>query len=219
MRKHLDKDLERLKKEILAMGGMVEESIRQSLRALFDKRSDEAKEVIKKDNEVDLKENEIEEECLKLLALHQPVAGDLRYIITVLKVNNDLERMGDYCVNIAERALHLAKLEELPLPKDFNKGAEIVQKMVRDSLSALVNRDTESALKVWEEDPKVDTIHREMFEELQTKMRGNPLLIDACISTLSVFRYLERIADLATNIAEDIIFMVKGEIVRHQLEE
>lgn len=215
MGKHLQKDLDRLKKDILGMGGMVEASLTEVLKAFFERKAEPAEGVIEKDEQIDRKENEIEEECLKVLALHQPVAIDLRFIITVLKVNNDLERMGDYCVNIAERTRFLATREPLELPPDFRKGAQIAQKMVRQSLDALVYQDTARARQVLESDPTVDAIHQEMFSTLEGVMEKNPGLVRCAVPTLSVFRYLERIADLATNIAEDTIFMVEGEIVRH----
>ncbi|MDO8494696.1 MAG: phosphate signaling complex protein PhoU [Deltaproteobacteria bacterium] len=215
MSKHLEKDLERLKKEILAMGSLVEEVLTTSLKAFFERNAALAKSIVDKDDLIDQKENEIEEECLKLLALHQPVAGDLRYIITALKVNNDLERMSDYCVNVAERAIQLAGTKPLPLPENYLKGIEITQTMVRRSLDALVRLDVDLAREVREEDDKVDAIHKEMFQIFQEKMKKDPAIIDQAMATLSVFRYMERVADLATNIAEDVVFMVEGEIVRH----
>lgn len=217
MGKHFRRDEEQLKKEILTMGLLVEEALNKSLRSLFERDSALAHRVVQEDTGIDQKENYIEEECLKLLALYQPVADDLRFIITVLKVNSDLERMGDYSVNIAERASYLSKQEPLPFPPDLTEVSKKVQSMVHRSLNALVDRDVRSAKAVWEQDAEIDTFHRKIFHQLQEEMKKSPDHIDRLVPILSCFRYLERIADLATNISEDTIFLVEGEIVRHQL--
>jgi phosphate transport system protein len=177
-----------------------------------------AAEVIESDNRIDDKEVEVEEECLKLLALHQPVAIDLRFIITCLKVNNDLERMGDLSVNIAERAAYLARHPKLALPVDFTRMAERVRAMVRDSLDALVRNDPELARQVIEMDDSVDRDHRHIFDLLQELMSKDAAVAKRVIALLSSSRYLERIADHATNICEDLIFMSRGEIIRHRTE-
>lgn len=219
MPKHLGRDLENLKKEMLYMGSMVEGAINKAINSLVKRNTGWAEEVMRGDDEIDAKENEIQEECLKVLALHQPVAEDLRFIITVMKVNNDLERMGDLAVNIAERGVYLSTQPPIRAPLNFSKMMERVQSMVHESLNALVNSDTALARKVWREDDAVDEMNKEMYVALQDLMREDPDTIPRAIHTLSASRHLERIADLATNIAEDIIFMAEGEIVRHRLED
>ncbi len=216
MSKHLLRDLDNLKRELLAMGSMVEEAINKAMISLLDRRPELAKEVMSGDASIDEKEVAIEEECLKVLALHQPVAGDLRYVIVVLKVNNDLERMGDLALNIAERAAYLCSHDSLGAFLGFNRMVELVRSMVRDSLDALVNLDVPRARNVLETDDEVDEINRDMFGRLQDLMKDNPETIKRAVQTLSCSKHLERIADHATNIAEDVIFMVDGEVVRHQ---
>lgn len=215
MSKHLIHDLDRLKKEILAMGAMVEESINRAIRALIDRDAELAREVSQGDDAIDRKELEVEDMCLKMLALHQPVAGDLRYIIAVLKVNNDLERMGDLAGNIAERAISLATLPPLRIDLDFARMLEAVRRMVSQSLDALVNQDPVLARRVCREDDEVDAFQRQMFQTLTTLMTQQPATVDRAVQMLSVSRHLERIADSATNIAEDVVFMVEGDVIRH----
>lgn len=219
MSKHLEKDLGYLKKEILSMGAMVEEAAKKAISSLVTRRPDLAKEVMDGDDAINTKENQIQEECLKVLALHQPVAEDLRFIVTVMKVNNDLERMGDLAVNIAERAAYLSARNPIKIPLNFPKMLEKTQEMLHDSLNALVNLDTNIARQVCQEDDEVDALNREMYVVLQDLMREDSDAIKRAVHTLSISRHLERIADLATNVAEDVIFMVEGEIVRHRLED
>ncbi len=216
MGKHLLRDLDGLKKELLTSGSLVEEAVNDSIDALVNRRMKLAKEVIEGDYQINQRENKIEEECLKLLALHQPVAGDLRFIITVLKVNNDLERIGDLAVNIAERALYLSNNEPLQAVLKFPRMADGARKMVRKSLDALIGMDTKLARNVLTLDDEIDDLNREMYSTLQVIMRDNPETIDRAVHILSVSRYLERIADLSTNIAEDVVFMVEGELIRHK---
>jgi phosphate transport system protein len=199
------------------MGAMVEDATNKAFLALVQRRKDVAQEVVQGDDAINEKENRIEEDCLKILALYQPVAVDLRFIITALKVNNDLERMGDLAVNIAERADRLAELDPEPLPESLDNLVSNVQVMVRHSLNSLVNMDATLARKVCEVDDEVDDINRDMFTEMQEVMKKDPSSVERAINVLSVSRNLERIADLATNIAEDVIFLVEGEIVRHNL--
>lgn len=218
MSKHLQRDLEHLKKELLIVGTMVEEAISRAIVALIDRREDVAQSVITGDRIIDEKEVDIEEDCLKALALHQPVAGDLRYIISVLKVNNDLERMGDHAVNIAERATYLARKASVNIAVDFRPFADRVRTMVRESLDALVNLDTELARRVCQEDEAADSFNKEMFFKLRDAMSRDQSCIESALDMLSASKHLERIADLATNIAEDVIFLVEGDVVRHMLQ-
>lgn len=214
----LKHDLEHLKGEILSMGAMVEDAINKAIHAFLQRRPDLTREVLEGDGQIDAKENAIEEQCLKTLALHQPVAKDLRFIVTVLKVNNDLERMGDMALNIAERTAFLASTAPLPVPAQFAKMLSRVSNMVRESLDALVNGDTGLARRVRLEDDEVDATNREMFIVLQDLMRRQPDMVERAVHTLSISRNLERIADLATNIAEDVVFMVEGEVIRHRFK-
>lgn len=219
MSKHLQKDLDSIKKKILIMGSLVESAMDKSIHALNNRLPDMSQKVIDGDSDIDAMENEIEEDCLKALALHQPVAEDLRFIVTVMKVNNDLERMGDLALNIAERAAYLSVHDRIPVPLNFTKMMEKVQGMVRHSLKALVELNTKLARGVCESDDEVDAMNKEMFVVLQDLMYKDRETIKCAVHTLSVSRHLERIADLATNIAEDVIFMVEGDIVRHRHED
>lgn len=217
MAKHLLRDLENLKKEVLLLGSMVEDSTHKALLALSEGRNDLADEVIQGDRTIDDKEIQVEEECLKILALHQPVAIDLRYVVAVMKVNNDLERAGDLAGNIAARAKVLASLEDGPsLPSDVRTMGEKVRAMLRESLTAMIHLDTSLARQVLRDDDDIDQRHKEFYDHIQTRMEAEPNQIRGYMNLLSVSRYLERIADLATNIAEDVIFMVDGDVVRHR---
>lgn len=215
---HLHRDLERLAREVLALGALVEEATNHAIEALIHRRAELAETVLNGDDRIDRREVEVEIDCLKMLALHQPVAADLRYIVAVLKVNNDLERMGDLAVNVAERARYLATHEPLAVELDFATMGELVKRMVRDCLDALVRRDIEVAHRVMQDDDRVDEINREMFTVLQAAMQEDGKNVKRAVHMLSASRHLERIADLATNIAEDVVFMVDGEVIRHQPE-
>lgn len=216
MTQHFQRDLEGLKKSLLRLGARVEEAIQKATAALVDRRPELAEEVRRGDPELDEMEVEIESECLKIMALHQPVAGDLRFLVTALKVNNDLERMGDLAVNLAARAVELARSPSLPIADGFQEMVAGVRGMVKGALDALVERDTGAARRVLAADDAVDAAHRGLFARVEAAIREDPAVAGPAIRHLSASRYLERIADLATNIAEDVIFMVEGEIVRHR---
>jgi len=216
MTKHLLRDLEHLKKQVLLVGSMVEGAILKATIALLERRPELAAEVLHGDDAIDAREVMVEEECLKILALHQPVAIDLRYIVTILKVNNDLERMGDLAGNIAARAEDLLKYAPVRFPPEFATMVQTVRTMVHDALDTLVQSNVTLARRVLAADDVVDQIHRQMFREMQALAKKDPENMEAPISALSVSRYLERIADQCTNIAEDVIFLVEGEIVRHR---
>ncbi|MEM8996335.1 MAG: phosphate signaling complex protein PhoU [Acidobacteriota bacterium] len=213
---HLLRDLEKLKKEILLVGSMVEEATEKAVLALRDRRADLAEEVNAGDKQVDDQEIKVEEECLKLLALHQPVANDLRFVVAALKVNNDLERVGDLAGNLADRVLFLADREPVPVPDEILTMADRVPLMLRRSLDAFVKLDTNVARSVMYEDEDVDATHAKIFGIIAELIRSQADKTDEWLQLLSVSRYLERIADLATNIAEDVLFMVDGEVVRHR---
>jgi phosphate transport system protein len=194
----------------------VEEAIHKAIRALEGRRVVEAEEVIDAERRIDEDENIVEEECLKMLALHQPVAVDLRRIITALKITTDLERMADLAEDIAGRALHLNRLPEVPVPARLRRMTDLTTAMVRQSLDAFVNLDARLARLVWRLDDEVDRYNAEIIDELIGIMRGSPELVEPGLSLFSATRHLERIADHATNIAEGVIYLVEGEIVRHR---
>ncbi|MBT3185297.1 MAG: phosphate signaling complex protein PhoU [Nitrospina sp.] len=212
---HLEKAIDELKHLILSLGSDVEESVRLSVQSLDQRKPEQAKEVIAADYAIDQREVYIEEECLKILALHQPVANDLRLIIAILKINNDLERIADLSVNIAKRAVYLSGEAKVDLPFDLQKMAEKVQSMLKRSLDAMVNRDEKLARRVCEDDDEVDAMNREMYVCVEQAIKKDIENLNSYIQLLSASRYLERMADHTTNIAEDVIYLVTGEIIRH----
>lgn len=216
---HMVREIENLKKKILELGGLVEQNVHLAVQSLETRDSELAQSIINADLSIDDKEVELEEECLKLLALHQPVAIDLRFVVAVLKINNDLERISDLAVNIAERALFLNQHEKINIPFDFFNMVEKTKIMLRKSLDALVNMDPHMAHEVLASDDEVDAINRQMYKQVQDGILQEPSQIERLIHYLSTSRHLERIADHATNIAEDVIYMVDGEIVRHRAED
>jgi phosphate transport system protein len=217
MAKHLQRDLDNLQQDILALAGLVESSIHKAIRALRERDVKAAREVIAVDPQIDTEENHIEEECLKILALHQPVAIDLRRIASAMMINIDLERMGDLAEEIAERAVHLAGLPRLPIDDgNLQKMTDLTTMMVRQSLDSFVNLNTDQAQVVMRMDDEVDRLNVEIIQAVITAMKRAPEQIDAGLSMFSAVRHLERIADHATNIAEDVIYLVEGEIVRHR---
>ncbi len=218
MSKHLQREFDQLKKDILSLGAVVEETVYQSVKSISTRDSRLAEKIINGDPAIDQREVEIEEGCLKILALHQPVAIDLRFIVAVMKINSDLERIADLAVNIAERTVSLAKIPPLTATLDFPGMAEKVQGMLRMSLDALVQMDSSLGRKVMDRDDDVDEIHRSMYVIVEKAILDKPQEINGLIQMLAVSRYLERIADHATNIAEDVIYLVEGEIVRHGTE-
>jgi phosphate transport system protein len=219
MAEHLERAVNKLKKKILSLCANVEENLWKSVKSVEKRDQDMAEDVIASDINIDQMEVDVEEECLKILALYQPVATDLRFIITCLKINNDLERIGDLAVNIAERGMFLAS-HPIPvtIPFDFSNMAEKTQNMLRKSLNALVNMDKEIAKEVCDADDQIDAINRDMYNLIKQFTKSNPELIEHLIHLLSISRHLERIADHTTNIAEDVIYMVEGRIVRHSAE-
>ncbi|MBI5427657.1 MAG: phosphate signaling complex protein PhoU [Nitrospinae bacterium] len=214
--RHLEREIEKLKNKILSLGTMVEESIQKSVKSLTERNSSLGLKVIDSDIAIDDMEVEVEEDCLKILALHQPVANDLRLIVAILKINNDLERIGDLAVNIAERAVFLATQDKIEIPEDFSQMVRKTQVMLKGSLDALVNGDSVLAREICAADDEVDEINRKMYVHIGKNMRVQPEKLDCFIHLLSASRYLERVADHATNIAEDVIYLVEGDIIRHR---
>jgi phosphate transport system protein len=213
---HLQKEIDRLKKQILTLSSLVEDNLQKAVKAITDRDPKLAARVIDRDVEIDDLEVEVEEECLKALALHQPVATDLRFIVAVLKINNDLERIGDLAVNIAERAKYLAQKEPIPVPFDLAKMSAMTLNMLHKALDALVTLDPVLANSVCASDDLIDALNRETYVKIEDGIRKDPYHIDCYINFLAVSRQLERIADHTTNIAQDVIYMIDGEIVRHR---
>jgi phosphate transport system protein len=216
MTMHLLRDLDRIRDRILIMGGLVENQIDKVLRALVNRDVPLAEEVLTGEEGINRMELEIEEDCLKVLALHQPVAGDLRFVVMVMKVNNDLERIADLAENMARRTLYLAHHDPLVMPPDLTLIADTARRMLRESLDALVNQDTGLARSVCGMDDVVDDGNRRMFRIIEERIKENPEVTPFALQYLSVSRQLERIADHATNIAEDVVFLVEGDVIRHR---
>ena len=216
MAKHLERDLDNLQRDLLALASLVEAAIHKAITALQDRNAKLAQEIIAGDSQIDTEENHIEEECLKVLALHQPVAIDLRRIAAAMMINIDLERMGDLAEEIAERAIHLSRPPLFPIPAKLQRMTDLTTSMVHQSLDAFVNLNSEQAKRVLRMDDEVDRYNNEIIQEIIGQMQRSPELIDAGLSMFSATRHLERIADHATNIAEDVVYLVEGEIVRHR---
>jgi len=212
---HLLKEVVKLKTRILELSNMVELAVRSSVAAIIEHDISLAQQVIKNDQKIDCKELEIEEECLKILALYQPLAGDLRYVIACLKVNNDLERIGDLAASIAKRAIVIADYPTGQLEVDFKPMMNLTRSMLKDTLDALIHNDEELALKVLKKDDKVDEFNRHKLKRLEQLIIETPNKTTYYINLMNVSKHLERIADYTTNISEDIVYMIRGEIIRH----
>ncbi|MEA3286867.1 MAG: phosphate signaling complex protein PhoU [Candidatus Marinimicrobia bacterium] len=218
MIQHLHREIENLKKKIIQEATLVEENLRESIKALLERDGELARRIVKRDDIIDEMEVEVEEDCLKIFALYQPVAIDLRYIVAFLKLNNDLERIGDLTANIAARAASLSVQDILEIPSQIPEMAVITQKMLKNSLDALIDLDGEKATEVMAEDDRVDTLHESMYHVIGEHMQESPERISQWMEILAISRYLERIADHCTNIAEDVEYMLSGEIHRHESE-
>lgn len=214
---HLQRDLESLRKDVLHLGSLVQGSTKASIGFLNSKKTQQLDEVAQLERRINELEVDIEEHCLKILALHQPVAIDLRFIVVVMKVNNDLERMGDQAVNIAHRVQALIGEPDLGLELPLNQMTDTIQQMVTLSLEALVNQDATIARRVVEMDDEVDDLHSENYAALRRLVENNPQRVGSAMSMATVSSNLERIGDLCTNIAEEVIFMVEGKVIRHQV--
>ena len=215
MTMHLQRDLEQLRKQLIDLGSRVETSTRKIVEAIVQRDPSELEGLEVAEEEINRLEVDIENECLKILALHQPVAGDLRFIIVVLKVNNDLERMADQAVNLTERVQAIADARPLEVSLPFAEMGEYVKKMVSLSLDALLKADTSLAREVLDMDDRLDELHASVFSLLREHMRDLPDSIPAAVSCITISTNLERMGDLATNIAEEVIFMEEGSVVRH----
>ncbi|MBE0576811.1 MAG: phosphate signaling complex protein PhoU [Desulfuromonadales bacterium] len=210
-------ELDRLEKQLLTLSAVVEESVQQAIKALAGHDRELARQVIDNDKQINRLEVDLEEECLKVLALHQPVANDLRMIVAILKINNDLERIADQAANICERALAVSESPQTICPLELDLMADKVIDMLEKALDSLVNADLKLARTVLDLDDEVDTIHSQNYQAFKDYVRQHPDTVDSVLNYLTVSRYLERIADLATNIAEDVIYLNEGTIVRHTI--
>ncbi len=216
MTRHIERQIEQLKEKILRVGTLVEEAISKSITALINRDSHLAQRVMASDEEIDRMEVEVEEECLKILALYQPVAADLRFVVAALKINNDLERMGDLAKNIAKRVAQLAAGEPCELPPEIRLMAMQAQEMVKQCLDAVINADPSLARQVREEDDAVDAARQQIRKKVLQGIKEHPENVETLLRINSVSKHIERIADMATNVAEDVIYMVEGDIVRHR---
>lgn len=217
MSMHLQRAIDKLMEQLIALSALVENSVKRAVQSLEEANSQLAHQVIEDDKIIDNKEIDIEEECLKIFALHQPVARDLRFLVAVLKINNDLERIGDLAQNISKHSIRI--LKKPLIEKNLNRNIlEIYNKvlpMLKDSLNSIVNLDADTANRILIADDEVDRLHRKFAQEMVEEIKKNPEGIETLIHYLHIARHLERIADHTTNIAEDIIYLTKGEIVRH----
>jgi len=218
METHLEKELQELKENLLKMAALVEEAIRDAVQSLAKRDSDLAQKTFGFEDRINKLEIAIDDMCLKLLALRQPMAADLRFITSAMKITTDLERMGDQAVNIAERAISLNQEPQLKRYIDIPKMAEIAQSMVKDVLDAFVNHDSKLARSVCERDDLVDGLNDQVVRELLTYMMSEPKTITRAVHLMIVCRCLERIADHATNIAEDVIFMLDALVIKHHAD-
>jgi len=215
MQRHFDEELGALKEKILRMGAMVEEQIANSIKALVERDSDLGRRVIENDHRVNAMDVQIDEECLRLIALHQPMAGDLRFLTTAMKISTELERMSDLAENISERAIELNEEPQLKPYIDIPRMAQEALRMVKESLDAFVNRNSELARSVCKADDVIDDLNHQIFRELLSFMIEDPQTTTRAIRISFISKYLERIADHATNIAELVVYLVEGKIIRH----
>jgi phosphate transport system protein len=215
--RRLDTDLEQLNQQLLEMSSLVASSVQRSVRSLIDKNEMLAHQVIRDEARVDQMEIQIDDLATSLVALTQPVARDMRFIIVAIKINTDLERMGDLAVGIVERSLSLMHLPQLEVAKRIPDLSQLVESMVLQSLDSFVKRDADAAREIMRADDRVDNERNAIIQELIAAMQKDGSLIPQAVDLITVARNLERIADHATNIAEEVIFMVKGEDVRHSV--
>ena len=215
MQHYLESEIKTLQHQLLKMGGIAENMLRDAVQSVLSRDEDIARRVIAIDDTVDKLENEIEAKCIQLIARHQPVAFELRYLTMAMKVNRNIERLADKCVSIARRSIELLEYPPMQPFVDLPSVTRVIQQMVKDALDALVNRNAELARELRERDAKVNTIYEQMYRELCSLLTDQPNLIQSGISLLLLFRHLERVGDLAANIGEEVYYLVKGEVIRH----
>ena len=211
----LANEIKDLQHELLEMAGLTEQMLRQAIESVLTRDEALARSVIATDDKIDQYENDIESLCIQLIALHQPVASELRFLTMVMKISHDVERLADKCVAIARRSLELLEYPPIKPFVDLPYVAQIIQTMVKDVLDAFVNRNAELALEIRERDEEVDEVYRKMLHELLTVLSEHPKLIPPGISILLLYRHLERIGDLAASIGEQVYYLVKGDVIRH----
>lgn len=216
MTKHLLRDLEQLADDLLHMTTSTETAFGRALESILTRDAELARKVVDGDVEIDRTEVHLEEDALKILALHVPVAGDLRFVVSAIKMNHDLERIADIAANIAKRTLELAALPPITPPEGFDRMAQNARTMLREAILALVRRDPELARKVCAADDEVDLLQRQILAQIEDRMQREPQNVPALLRWLGAVRSIERIADGATNVAEDVIYLEEGEIIRHR---
>jgi phosphate transport system protein len=219
MTRHIDRQIGNLKEKIRRVGTVVEEAISKSISAVINRDVQLAQRVLASDDAIDRMEVEVEEECLKILALYQPVAADLRFVVAVLKINNDLERMGDLAKNIAKRVAQLEGAGPVDLPPEIRTMAMQAEEMVRECLAAVIDADPVLARRIREQDDVVDEARQKVRKRILAGIKEHPENVEVLLRINSITKHIERIADMATNVAEDVIYMVEGDIVRHRPEE
>jgi phosphate transport system protein len=218
MRIHFQREIDKLKLQILEMCANVEDSVSDAVRAVETRNATLAKSVIEHETQTNTREVNVEEECLKILALHQPVAADLRYLIAVLKINHDLERIGDLAAHIAQGALLLCDMPPIDIPLQLGEMAAKSQQMLKKVLDAFVNVDVAAARGIRLADSELDALNRAMAARLKAEITRRPDHLESLLKLMHIARHLERIGDHATNIAEDLIYLIEGKIVRHTVE-
>ena len=219
MTKQLQKEVTVLKEQMIELSTKVEDKLHHAIEAVFKRDAAMAQSVIDGDRDVDLREVELEEECLKVLALYQPVASDLRIVVSVLKINNDIERIGDLAVNIAQRAQKLSAYREIVVPEMLRQLAAGASQALRDALRAFMTLDDKLAQTVVNGDPAIDELNRQMYGWMEEQVCKKPELVSGFLLVLSTSKHLERVADHAANVAEDVIYLMRGDIVRHTAME
>lgn len=219
MERHFEREIDSLKEQLLLMGGRAEQLVRKGIASLVRRDPELARETLDDDRQIDRLEIEIEERCIRLFALQQPLATDLRFIMAALKISNDLERVGDHGVNIAQSTIRLVEQPQLKPLVDIPRMADLATAMLNDALDAFVRRDSESARRLCRKDDEVDQLNRQVFRELISYMIESPSTISRAMELILVARNLERVADLATNIAEEVVFIHEARIIKHHAEE
>ena len=219
MERHFEREIDTLKEQLLLMGGRTEQLVRKSIASLVRRDPELARETVDDDRQIDRLEIEIEERCIRLFALQQPLATDLRFIMAALKISNDLERVGDHGVNIAQSTIRLVEQPQLKPLVDIPRMADLATAMLNDALDAFVRRDSESARRLCRKDDEVDQLNRQVFRELISYMIESPATISRAMELILVARNLERVADLATNIAEEVVFVQEARIIKHRADE
>jgi phosphate transport system protein len=217
MRVHFQREIDKLKRQILEMSAEVEKAVSESVRAVENRDVSLAAAVIEHESRTNAREVDVEEECLKILALHQPVAADLRYLVAVLNINRDLERIGDLAVHIAQGAQVLCEMPPVTIPTQLGEMAAKSQQMLKRVLDAFVNVDVAAAREIRLADAELDALNRAMAARLKAEITRNPALLEPLLKLMNIARHLERIGDHATNIAEDLLYLIEGKIVRHTL--